>query len=272
MTQKMLFTDLDDTLLNRKKEVTKKTRAAIDAALAAGHRIVLNTGRPLPAAMPLIRKLGFDGPGFYASCYNGGLVWDCGEKKAIFQKAIPLVQLQEIFDFAKEMEVYCQTYDDDMLLVPAYTEEADFYINLTHIPWREEPGLPGSAVVPPEKCLLIDLHDYDRLVRIREEFLRRFSDKGLNCFFSSPYLLEVLPTGVTKGDALRYLCGLTGIPVEHSVSAGDQENDISMIEAAGVGCAMANAVPACKEAADYITEADCDHDGLAEIIEKFILA
>ena len=119
---------------------------------------------------------------------------------------------------------------------------------------------------------MLDLHDYDRLVRIREEFLRRFSDKGLNCFFSSPYLLEVLPTGVTKGDALRYLCGLTGIPVEHSVSAGDQENDISMIEAAGVGCAMANAVPACKEAADYITEADCDHDGLAEIIEKFILA
>ena len=56
------------------------------------------------------------------------------------------------------------------------------------------------------------------------------------------------------------------------MSAGDQENDISMIEAAGVGCAMANAVPACKEAADYITEADCDHDGLAEIIEKFILA
>ena len=67
-------------------------------------------------------------------------------------------------------------------------------------------------------------------------------------------------------------CELLQIPLANTVAAGDQENDISMIEAAAVGAAMKNATDAVKASADYITENDCNHSGVAEILRKFILA
>jgi hypothetical protein len=76
--------------------------------------------------------------------------------------------------------------------------------------------------------------------------------------------------GTSKGAAVHWLCNYLDIPIENSVAAGDSENDISMIEAAGTGCAMQNATEACKNAADYITKLDCNHSGVAEIIEKFL--
>lgn len=90
---------------------------------------------------------------------------------------------------------------------------------------------------------------------------------------SSPameYLEHVAP-GIDKGSAVRFLCEYTGIPLCNTIAAGDAENDISMIRAAHIGCAMRNAEEEVKQAADYITENDNNHDGVAEIIHKFVL-
>lgn len=76
---------------------------------------------------------------------------------------------------------------------------------------------------------------------------------------------------LTKGSAVRFLCEYTGIPLCNTIAAGDAENDISMIRAAHIGCAMKNAEEEVKQAADYITENDNNHDGVAEIIHKFVL-
>ena len=84
-------------------------------------------------------------------------------------------------------------------------------------------------------------------------------------------MLELVPPGVNKGNAVRFLCGYLGIPIGHSLAAGDAENDLTMIQAAGIGAAMCNGEAFLKEAADYVTLADNNHDGVAEILEKFIL-
>ena len=76
--------------------------------------------------------------------------------------------------------------------------------------------------------------------------------------------------GVSKGDAVRRLAALLGVPIERTIAVGDQENDLPMIRAAGIGCAMANATDALKAEADYVTERDADHSGVAEIIKKFL--
>ena len=70
---------------------------------------------------------------------------------------------------------------------------------------------------------------------------------------------------------MKHLCEYLNIPIENSVAAGDEENDTTMLEVAGVGAAMANGIDITKNAADYITEHDNNHDGISEIIEKFIL-
>ena len=66
------------------------------------------------------------------------------------------------------------------------------------------------------------------------------------------------------------MCEKLGIPIAETIAVGDQTNDLEMIRAAGLGVAMGNATEEVKAAADLIT-ADCDHDGVAEIIEKYLL-
>ena len=78
---KILFTDLDDTLLTSSKEISQTNLSAIDRLLEAGHKFVFNTGRPIQSALPLAIKYNFVKPGFYISSFNGGLIYDCYEKK-----------------------------------------------------------------------------------------------------------------------------------------------------------------------------------------------
>lgn len=80
-TVKIFFTDMDDTLLNSEKQVTKENMDAISEALAAGHKIVFNTGRPLSGFLPILKELGLDREGCYAIAFNGGLIYDCAAQK-----------------------------------------------------------------------------------------------------------------------------------------------------------------------------------------------
>ena len=93
-----------------------------------------------------------------------------------------------------------------------------------------------------------------------------FGDR-LKLMYSNPYYLELIPKQSGKGEAMIRLCEHLGIPVRNSIAAGDGDNDISMIQAAGLGIAMINAPDSVKSAADVITEYDNDHDGLAEYLK-----
>lgn len=90
-------------------------------------------------------------------------------------------------------------------------------------------------------------------------------------FFSTENFLEIVPDGVSKGVAVKWLCEYLDIPLENSVAAGDAPNDVEMLQAACVGAVMKNAYEGMDRYATYVTERDNNHDGVAEIIEKFIL-
>ena len=268
--KKILFTDLDDTLLTRDRKLTEKNYDAITRALKAGHLFAACTGRPLPATLPLLRRLGLDGPGCYAVTYNGGLIYDAAQKKVLFKKSVSLDHVRHIFEEADRFGLYCQTYSEEALLCRGYTEETAFYCDRLGMDWVSVPSLPEGLEQEPVKVLVISLHDRSRLEQYRKS-LEPWAEGRISLYYSNPFYLEHVAYGISKGDAVRYLCGCVGIPVSQSVAAGDAENDISMLRAAGTGAAMSNADDPVKQAADYVTEADCDHSGLSEIIEKFIL-
>ena len=93
----------------------------------------------------------------------------------------------------------------------------------------------------------------------------------LNTLFSNPMYLEVISNEAGKGNALKWLCNYLNIPISSSYAAGDQFNDVSMIEAAGTGIAMLNGDPAIFEFADVLSEFDNNHDGLSQyIVKEFI--
>ena len=93
----------------------------------------------------------------------------------------------------------------------------------------------------------------------------------MDLYLSCKEYMEIMPKGVSKGNALKAFCEGQGIPLANTLSAGDEYNDISMIQYAGLGVAMANAQEKVKDVADYITINSNDEDGIAEVIEKFFL-
>jgi len=106
------------------------------------------------------------------------------------------------------------------------------------------------------------------LVRFRNEHLA-WEEGKCNSFLSSPQYLEYCPWGIHKGSGVELVCGLLGIELQNSYAAGDEENDISMLKAAGTGIAMKNATEKVKKSADKITEFDNDCDGVAHIIDQY---
>ena len=92
----------------------------------------------------------------------------------------------------------------------------------------------------------------------------------LSIYFSEPFYLEVMPLNVDKAAALDFLLKTMGLTSENLICCGDSYNDISMIEYAGLGVAMANAQPVVKKSADFITASN-DEDGVLRVIEKYMM-
>ncbi|MEG0963241.1 MAG: HAD-IIB family hydrolase, partial [Lachnospiraceae bacterium] len=92
-----------------------------------------------------------------------------------------------------------------------------------------------------------------------------------NCFFSCNEYLEYCPKDVDKGSGVKYIAEFLNVPMENTIAAGDERNDIPMIKAAGIGVAVSNAHKDVIAFADYVTENDNNHGAIAEIIKKFIL-
>ncbi len=122
----------------------------------------------------------------------------------------------------------------------------------------------------PCKCIGIELKDADKLENFRLSLLPWAKEEGVSMIYSNPYYLEFFPAASGKGAAVKTLCELLGINPYFSVAAGDAQNDLSMIEAAGMGIAMCNGSEDVRMAATTITAYDNDHDGLAHALVDLI--
>lgn len=264
-----LFLDLDGTLLNDEKQVTPENRRAMERALSRGVRIFVTSGRPLKSSLIQAERIGLDGPGCYVIAYNGGVVYDCGAKKGLSQRTLSFEDLYALFDEANRRGVYIQTYDQEDVVVERRNDSAIArrYCEVIHMNFRLI-GNVRELPAPPPKALLIDFNGRDRTEPMRQWITAHMGGR-VDSFFSSPFYLEAVPAGVNKGQALKDVCALLGIPVEASVAAGDEANDISMIEAAGTGVAVRNASAEVKAAADWVTQRDNNHDAIAEVIDRF---
>ena len=130
-------------------------------------------------------------------------------------------------------------------------------------------NLCDALTEAPCKMLAISLHDFDKLETFRRNIEDWAKDK-IQTIYSSGCYLELFQKSAGKGSSLLYLCNYLGIPVSDSYAAGDADNDISMLEAAGCGIAMKNATDNVKAHADVVTDLDNDQNGLAEMMYKLI--
>ena len=269
---KILFLDLDGTLLNDEKQITAGNKIALEKALELGHRVVITTGRPLASAKIQNERLGLNKAGCYIIAFNGGVIYDCGKQQAIYENYLPKEVALKAVRICNRAGVHVQAYDATHVLIePNHDPESvEYYRSTTGTVFRQVESFDRELSEHVPKVLCISLEDRTILERA-ERLLKQELSQETDCLYSSSRYLEIVAKGLNKGTAITRLCGLLDIPVADSIACGDQENDLSMIKTAGVGVAMANAIDAVKHYADYITIRDNNHDGIAEVVEKFLL-
>ena len=266
----VLALDLDGTLTNDQKKVTPRTRAALDAAAAQGVTIVLASGRPTAGIRPLAKDLGLDKKGGCILSYNGGCIVDCGTGETLYQKVLGAEFVPELCRFAAEQGVAIVTYNKEGVVTEhpedVWAAKEGFTCKLPMI--RVE-DLAAYVDYPISKMLItLDPARRDEVCALGQ---KQFEGR-LGLYPSSPFFIEAVPLGVAKDASLRALLERMGLTRGNLMAIGDGLNDRSMIAFAGVGVAMQNAEDPVKAAADYVTAADNNHDGVAEAVEKFILS
>jgi len=280
---KLLFTDLDGTLLDDAKNISETDMASIHAMIAAGHKFVMTTGRPLTSVKRIAEKYGFLKPGYFLVSFNGGLIYDCGSGNSILTRRISVDQVKFIMDEAHKRGMHAHTYAGDLVVSEYETEQLKTYCRLMQMDYvvvddireyygeqQKENGPINVVVKPPIKVNVITPFEHSSLVDFRAE-MRTVTAGKLFDVFSKPEMLEFSHMLSNKGEAVRFMADFYHESIENTVAVGDEENDCPMIEAAGVGVAMANASPVVKSVADYVTTRDNNHSGIAEVIEKFVL-
>lgn len=266
---KILFTDLDGTLLTSEKTISAATRDFLTRWTDQGHKLALSSGRATDSIRDVQKELSLFLPGMYLIGYNGCEIYDCDAGQILSRTALTMEQTALVMDTAKEMGIHCHTYTDTHIVTPALNEQLTYYQRVIHTPVIHTEHVLEALDQPPCKCIAIELNDHERMeaFRIRLESL---AGGALSILYSNPFYLEIFSSQAGKGQALRQLCRLLSIPINDSLSAGDEINDISMIQAAGTGIAMKNAREEVKKAADLVTRYDNDHDGLIDALQNLL--
>jgi len=268
---KLLFLDLDGTLLNDDKEINEGDMQAIDEMLKKGHKVIINSGRPLFSIMVLARKFNFLREGFYLSAFNGGLIYEPVSGKRLKFDTLDEDTVRYMFDRAYEMGIHCHTYIDDYVVSERDTEELEFYTKRIKMPGMVVDDFSECTKGMCPKVILISLDGRGKLEKYRDELKGFTEERGLYCTFSDARLLEYANPKANKGEAIRFMCEHLSVDISDTVAAGDEENDLPMIITAGTGVCMKNGVESLKKHADYITENTNNECGIKEIIYKFIL-
>ena len=267
MNYKMIVLDLDGTLTNRDKVITPRTKQSLMEAQKRGIKIVLASGRPTYGVVPLAQELELENYGGYILSFNGGMITDCCTRKVIFKQELPVEANRRIVELAKKEQVDILTYQDTQILTNnPENRYAKLESRINHLKLKVD-NLEEYLDFPVPKFLMLDDGDYLALVEAR---VKAALGKNFSVYRSDPFFLEILPRNIDKAQSLAQLLKLLGMEREEMIACGDGYNDLSMIEFAGLGVAMENAVRPVRSSADYVTFSNND-DGVAHVVEKFLL-
>lgn len=265
---KLLALDLDGTLTNNEKKVSKTNKEYIRRAQKKGIKVILASGRPVIGIKKIADELDLWNAGGYILAYNGGQIIDCKTGNNLIKRTIPMEYVHDICDLINKYPVYPLTYNETGVICE---NDTDLYVNKeafnNSIPLIRVDCLETQITAPVVKFMVVgDPVDLD----IVFAFLQQKFKNKLNVFFSEPYFIEITPLGVEKASALNELSKILNVTREQMMACGDGLNDIPMLEYAGLSVAMNNAYEQTKKVADYIVASN-EENGVAEAIGRFIL-
>lgn len=267
---RLIACDLDETLLRKDKTVSMGNRKAIADFEAAGGIFVCATGRPFWTAEGTLKEIGqYRRSDSYVISFNGGAITRNEDDRLLFFAGISWDQANGLFTKGKQYNVCQHIYTLDTVWAYNMNPGEVDYLNgrqaFTEFDHDDLSFLKGQDIV---KCLYENT-DTDYLHRIAKELEPMTADMDVS--YSSNRYLEFNKKGVNKGTGLQHLASILDIDIKDTIAIGDNYNDLSMIQDAGLGVGVANTVEEMKPLCDVITEHTCEEDGVAEVIYKYAL-
>ena len=257
----LICTDLDGTLLNEDREVSKENVAAIEYFKSEGGFFTFITGRQKAIMTELYDTLK---PNVPYGCFNGAGLFD-GEKNEFIRLVTLPDSAAEILDYVAEQfpQVGIQLntkngiyYQQDCIVTEAFRERTNT---------QYQYGTFKTAGEPVVKVIFAS-EDGACLDRVSEAVMKHPKAAEVDIIRSEYIFSDLMPKNVNKGDGLQALAEYLKIDMRHTLAIGDYDNDVSMIKRAGVGVAVANATKSAKAAADLITVSNKEH-AIAKVID-----
>jgi len=271
MQFKIIALDLDGTALDSKEAIRPRTKAAIASALARGVEVALVTGRHHVATRPYHLELGLKAP---ALCCNGAYVYDFSAEAALAGDALSRPEARRLLQESRTSGMHTMIYTDQAMTF----ERGNAHLRrlmawAATYPASIRPDIRQvenfDRVIDEASVIWKFVVSHDDVGLLAEWRARMLDNPDLSIEYSWTNRLDIVRSGNSKGRRLIEWAGSRGVTPAEILAFGDNQNDLSMIEAAGLGVAMGNGDEAAKRAAALVI-GDNDSNALGETIERYL--
>lgn len=268
MKKHMIALDLDGTLLTDEKKISPRTKQVLFKAKEEGHILVISTGRPHRASINYYHELGLDTP---MVNFNGALIhhptnrnWDALHNPMPIRTAHKIIDacydlrvnniLAEVMD-----DVYIDSFDSKLVsFFDELKDESPYVIGNLKQKLEED---PTSILVYPEE---------DQVNKLRSHLDDYHAEIIEHRKWGAPWnVIEIIKKGINKAVGLQKIAHYFDIPKERIIAFGDEDNDLEMIDYAGVGVAMGNAIDELKSVSKHVTSTN-QEDGIGIFLEEYL--
>lgn len=266
---RLIASDMDETLLNARHEIPQANVEALGRLHELGVMFVPSSGRGYHSIVDNFENVPASYmEGSYCISYNGGSIWRWGADKPLTLHLLDHDLAERLWELgcARDIAMHLHTPDG--------------YVRPRHIPAEEEDYIRSQRLVEPTEATTLDAWpevtkllymsvDFAWLHRLGEEIRPMLGDVADITYSSSRYL-EIVPKGVSKGAGLAELARILDIPMAETIALGDSANDLSMIEAAGMGVGVANVTPDVRPHCDLVLDSTADQGALPELLRRVV--
>ena len=285
----MIVMDMDGTLLTSENKISPKTKELLLRVQQQGVRLVLASGRSYCKLLEYAKELCMEAYGGYLLEVNGLILYDLASGKRHIRKQMGRIEMEELFTYFRQWDVEFMAQFDDGLYdynPESIIKEKAEYRRIHNLgedyPWTggafalladNRKGYPNIHYIDTWEEIdrrinkVSIAYHADVMAEVSAQAKRDLKDRywlGL----TTPKWLELMPLGITKGSGLQALVNMLGISMRDVMAFGDGENDIEMLQAAGIGIAMGNAMAEVKAAADEETDSNND-EGIFKALQKY---
>ena len=288
---KLVAIDLDGTLLNSYGVISEKNKIAINQAIQKGIEVVLTSGRGSMSVRNLATEIGAD---HYIICGNGATIYDLQNQRLMYNRFLSQKKILQLIQICEENSIYYSVYTQDSIITKSLNYNVLFYhqenaskpdekrtnIHIVqniyeYIANRAENDYLKVTICDNNNIVFNSIIKKLRMVKDVDvldvgHMSRKLIKSGTEVYAIEYFYTEVSSQNVDKWTAISYLINQLGIKQEEVIAIGDNMNDKTMIENAGLGVAMENAAPYIKEIAKAITDNN-NEDGVAKVIEQYVV-